>query len=89
MAHDYMTPGPGAYIANWLPPFNFDCVWEDLCDSMNIAIPFKIKDAIGNVTMISHYTQKQQRNIIREVLLAVEAQGNKQVRRLSKLYWVL
>ena len=89
MAHDYMTPGPGLYVKDALPPFNFDSVWDDLCDSMDVKYPFKIKDAIGIVRTIAHYSQKQQRNIIREVLFAIEALGTQQARRLSKIYWSL
>lgn len=89
MQHDYSRAGVGPYTGTHLVPFDFTQVWSDITDLFLCDQPFKASMAIGHITCIARYAVRGQCEVIREVLMAVEAEGNNQVKRLSRSFWVL
>ncbi len=64
-------------------------VWYRITDLIWCEIPFRVSEIIGNVPSIAHLATGSQRDIIRDVLQSVEAEGNDQCHKISPWYWIL
>ncbi|KKN74563.1 hypothetical protein LCGC14_0389800 [marine sediment metagenome] len=95
-AHDYTKSAIGPYTHTHLSVFDFDEVWGEICDIMQLDVPFKVSQLVDKTKCLRHLKPRGQQEIIREVLAAVEAQRNPtpdgkyaQVIRRGKVCWEL
>jgi len=79
----------GKYTSTGLSTYNERQVWSEITDAVGLDEPFRIISLVGKIPSILHLSHRSQTDIIREVLRAVEAEGENQCRRISTIFWEL
>ncbi len=90
----YLRPGQVATGQEAMIRDYGQMVWEDICNEQHLDRTFAAGALVGELPSIAHLAPKTQYQIIRAVLLSVEAewagdQLNAPLRRISRMFWRL